>query len=176
MRKNNEGFTMVELIIVIAIMAVLLSFFVSNIGYVTGSAVRGCAKSIKTGLSEVRVKTMGKSETLFCLYRGSDGYYIVHCVDGVTEGAEKCGRSDLTIRYYTASNPTVAQTVTNGAPLVVGFDRANGAIDTGLSANVNIEVSSVSVTAVDCNRIEVVGGGKTEEFMISTVTGKVYSD
>ena len=51
MKKNNEGFTLVELIIVIAIMAVLLSFFVSNIGYITGSAVRGCATRIKTGFS-----------------------------------------------------------------------------------------------------------------------------
>lgn len=176
MKNNNKGYTLMEILIVLAIMGVVIGFFVSDIGYISGGSVRGCVKSIKVALSEVRIKTMGKTETLFCLYKGSDGYYIVHGVDGTTEPAERCGSGTVTIRYYTASNPTVAQTVDTGAPLVIGFNRANGSIDTSIGASINIDGSYVTVSGTDCNKIEVTGGGKSETIMISTATGKVYSD
>lgn len=58
---NDKGISLVELIIIIAIMAVLSTGLISMIGILNGRAARECAQDTLSALSKVRVLTLSKS-------------------------------------------------------------------------------------------------------------------
>lgn len=58
---NDKGVSLVELIIIIAIMAVLSTGLISMIGILNGRAARECAQDTLSALSKVRVLTLSKS-------------------------------------------------------------------------------------------------------------------
>ena len=59
---NDKGVSLVELIIIIAIMAVLSTGLISMIGILNGRAARECAQDTLSALSKVRVLTLSKSK------------------------------------------------------------------------------------------------------------------
>ena len=76
MRKDNKGFSLVEIIIVLAIMAIIAVAILAGSGYQAGTAASALADSIKTAVGETRIKTMGKQETVLYLYKdATDGKY-----------------------------------------------------------------------------------------------------
>lgn len=58
---NNRGVSLVELVVIIAIMAVLSTGLISMIGLLNGRAARECAQDTLSSLSKVRVLTLSKS-------------------------------------------------------------------------------------------------------------------
>lgn len=58
---NNKGVSLVELVVIIAIMAVLSTGLISMIGLLNGRAARECAQDTLSSLSKVRVLTLSKS-------------------------------------------------------------------------------------------------------------------
>ena len=77
---NNEGMTLVEIIIVITIMAVLVGMFFSSTNYIGVSQARALANSIKTGVGQARIQTMGKYETYLYIYKSN--YYLTKIIQG----------------------------------------------------------------------------------------------
>ena len=57
-RNNNKGFSMVELIITIAIMAILTGSFVAAAGYLKYANAKSGAKKINTELSELKLNNL----------------------------------------------------------------------------------------------------------------------
>lgn len=58
---NNKGVSLVELVVIIAIMAILSTGLISMIGILNGRAARECAQDTLSALSKVRVLTLSKS-------------------------------------------------------------------------------------------------------------------
>ena len=69
-RKNkNSGFSLVELIIVIAIMAMLVGVMATSVGTLTGKGQK-CADEIVTTIERTRVLTLGKEQNqVECVYQ-----------------------------------------------------------------------------------------------------------
>lgn len=157
---NNKGFSIVELIIVIAIIAVLGTGAMFSISLIFSSNAKACANSLKTAIADCKVTTMGKEEAWMEIYRGSNQnvYYQIHTKkNGVEEikDPEKIGGDRVYLQYTDAAG-TSAELTTSGSHIIVAFDRATG-----------------SFTDATCKSIEIIGGTRHYTLTFTKLTGKV---
>lgn len=132
--KNNKGFSLIELIIVIAILSIVTSTAVVSVGYLYSSNVKSTLKKMNSALLKTQSYTTTKSiesrDIALKITKDSTGC-VLHYVDA--SGAdidgmepEKIGNS----RIYVAleyDNGTI-QTVDTSTPGYVYFDRATGGL------------------------------------------------
>lgn len=135
-KNNNRGFSLVELIVVVAIGAILIGASILSIASISGTAAKQCARNIESILNKTKVTTMGKDTAVIELYKDlSDGayYYEVTVTNGkgeITAETKKIGRSNLEIRYSTTFNNASKLDVSN--PIKIEFDRSSGAEKTDI--------------------------------------------
>ncbi len=156
--KDNKGYTLIELIIVIAIIAIVAGSLVFGISMIFTTDAKGCANKLKTGIGRTKIATMGKQEAYLEVYKSAaDGfYYLVLVENGDTANAipqRITKRSTTTIKYI---GKTTSGDLTGdmGAGVRVTFNRESGK------------------RSCDVEKFTVTGGGKTYTVHI-TVTGKV---
>ncbi len=142
-KKNNNkngGFSLVELIVVIAIMAVLTGIASMSLASVMGVSVKQCARDIQSAANQTRVSTLGKDEVIMTITKGnkaksSEAYYCtIVTKDGLgktIENEEKIGKSNLDITYVLSDskgNKTSDITLDDTHSLTIKFNRGTGAM------------------------------------------------
>lgn len=157
--KDNRGLTLIELIVVIAIMAIVMGIGLTGLSLIASGNVRSCANELKTSIGHVRITTMGKTNTSLRIYQGTDGYYkqeIVTLGDGtvVNEEPVKIGKSTIALTWEDKSG-------------------GNGTIDsTGITITFNRESGKQNSSYYTL--ITVTGGNYTSNVVMVPATGKVY--
>lgn len=138
--NKNGGFSLVELIVVIAIMAVLTGIASMSLASVMGISVKQCARDIQSAANQTRVSTLGKDEVIMTITKGnkaksSEAYYCtIVTKDGLgktTENEEKIGKSNLDITYVLSDskgNKTSDITLDDTHSLTIKFNRGTGAM------------------------------------------------
>lgn len=145
MEKNdNKGFSMVELIITIAIMAILTGSFVGAAGYLKYANAKAGAKKINTELSELRIDSMSKMNTPYMYLYNIDGTTYMKVVTGDrADKAKENGLLDKNTTKIGNSQVTVScdgTKITDGQTVTITMDKSTGAF---LSSPQKIEVASV---------------------------------
>lgn len=171
--KDNRGFSLIELLVVIAILAIVTGFGIAGLGYIFGANAKACANELYTTIGKTRITTMGKDETALVIYRdGTAGaYFKQEWVDGAAaEEPEQIGKSTLELTYYVGGTAT---SINGTNRLVIAFDRSSGSEK---ALDVTVDASGGTVTSVLCERIDVIGGGRTYSVEIVPATGKVIKD
>ena len=173
MKKDNKGFSLVELVVVIAIMAVLTGFIFYSFSLLTGQDARQCASNLSTALDKEKNYALTRSGTADCyleLTKTTDGYFVAYyvpknaLVDGTGAGdyveleKQKLGKKNVDISCTLGGS---AVTVTEAAPLRVVYDRVSGAF----------KKVSVGSSTGECTKITV-KRGRTYELTLYTATGK----
>ena len=75
--RNQNGITLVEIIIVIAIVGILASTAVMMIGHLHYADTQKVVKTLDSSLNELQVKTMSTTGDYYMyVYHLSDGYYV----------------------------------------------------------------------------------------------------
>ena len=170
--KDNHGFSLVEMIIVIAILAIVTTFGVMGINYLFGTHARACANELTTAIGRTRITTMGEQETILRIYQDAvdHAYYKQVLIDGATaEPPEQIGKSTIEMQYYIDGDST-AYVIDGSTELIIAFDRSSGAeIDT-----VTMNIGGITYASVKCNRIDVSSGSRTYTINIVPVTGKIF--
>ncbi len=130
--KNNKGFTLVELIIVIAVMGALAGMLVSGFNYITYGNTKKCANRLLDVIDEVQMMDMTKGETtLLGIFKKGNAYYISK--EKQTKewnkmsvaSAEKIAQSNITIQWENGSGNKL--TLSEGTVLWIGFSKSSGA-------------------------------------------------
>ena len=174
MRNDDKGFTIIEIVVVIAILGLLATMLIGSTSYIANSAARGLANSVKTAIGETRIKTMGKQETVLFLYKdAADGKYYKQMFyrEGSTvksDNAEMIGKHHPVVTYYYDDGSGETSAALDSTGLLIGFDRTNGK-----EANVTMDINGTSMTSKMCSKIEVTGGGTVCNIEIVPATGKV---
>ena len=98
-KKNNGGFSLVELIVVIAISVVLIGAATISIRSVMGVEVKQCARNIESIINKTRVTTMGKDSAVLEIYKdASDGaYYYKTTINGTVSAPSKIGVTEAQV-------------------------------------------------------------------------------
>ena len=162
--KNNKGFSLVELIIVIAILAVVTGVSFVGFGYVYRTDVKSTVKKINTSLLKTQSYTTSKSaggrDVGMCIKTDGAGNYCIGYKGMDGQPDVKIGKSKLTIKCYKTDGTEV---IVGPTPVEIYFDRSTGGL---LCADENVK-------DVFWSKIEVLAGGsKGSVITISKVTGK----
>ena len=128
MKKDNKGFSLVELIVVIALLAVVALAVITYAGMLGGGNAKKCANGLKSSLSQTKVCAMSRTSASMTVYADDKGVYV-KSMQGSTEKVEKIGNAGTKVEYRTVRNSdsftTVGTTAANGVK--IEFDRASGA-------------------------------------------------
>ena len=103
--RNQNGITLVEIIIVIAIVGILASTAVMMIGHLHYADTQKVVKTLDSSLNELQVKTMSKTGDYYMyVYHLSDGYYV----QILSENLPAFDASRLTTDCKKLSNNTIS--------------------------------------------------------------------
>ena len=138
--KNNSGFSLVELIIVIAIIAALIGTVVLSVSMVFSANAKACSNDLQREIADCKVTTMGKAQAWLIVYRGENGriYSQLHIMEQkeggtvgeleeITEEPQKIGGNRVSVTYTDASGTPDLELPTGAAAGIrIEFDRSSG--------------------------------------------------
>lgn len=176
--ENNKGFSLIELIIVISIVAIMTGFLAIGISSAFGLGAKECARKIDSYLKETKTISLSKDKQELTIYQHSNGKYyadfVVYklakdpdtsatiMVPSVTR-TEEIGKKNVTITCFFADGSSV---VINGSNSVtLGFNRSSGAFEPAKKNN--------ATTSTYCEKIEVTRSGRKTTVSIIPQTGKI---
>lgn len=133
---NNKGYSLLEAIVIIAILGVLMGFMATSSGLFDGRRVKACADSVSSLLDKVRLANMGKDEVTLTIYKDTDQAIkakivtkIVSRNDSITEKTfiEDVSNDNVEMSYSTDISGS-AENPAGAAGMVFNFNRNTGAI------------------------------------------------
>lgn len=187
--KKNKGFTLIELIVVIAIFAVLLGIIVPSLNSILGFRVNRAANSIAAALDKTKTEASNRLVGEMKLEKREDGYYISYYLDRGKVGGESNVKQDqpekiaparTVIRYTTSAGNE--QELAVGDSIVITYDRETGAfLPLQEKEWTQKEILAVLANGNDipltrsgeyCTQITVRGGSRYKTLRLIRETGK----
>ena len=168
MEKNNSGFSIVELIIVIAIIAAVLTTAALSVGLVFSANARTCTNDIIGAISECKIATMsaGRGNVRLLLYRDDTGtvFSELQTLEAGSwttgnNGAEKIGAR----RCMVGSTDGGDDLPQRDNAWEIYFNRSSGSF---------LESLDSGATATNVWEIYVRGGSKNYHIHLERLTGK----
>lgn len=191
MQKENKGFTLGEMIIIVSIFAILLGILVPSLNSIIGFRVQRATNSITSALDKTKIEASSRLVGEMRLEKRSDGYYISYILDrGKVNGKEnikwnedeeKIAPAKTRIAYKVEGNEEMEMKV--GDSLIITYDRATGAFLPLQNQNKtyweNMDIfgtlksgGSIFTNGKYCDQIIVSGGGRKRTINFYTETGK----
>lgn len=169
---QNKGFTLVEIIIVLAILAVLAGSAIALTGLIPRRQVQSCTKKMVSQMEKTRTNAISFKDASLTLYKTADGVFVEMTVvkNGAAETVqEKLGNADLKIEYKVGSTGTYTEmgmaAAGNANKLIIRFDRSAGSFKDSSFGGMNLGDA--------CTGIRVSKGRFVSELKLVKVTGKI---
>ena len=134
--KKNKGYTLIELVIVVAIFTILLGILSPSLNAIPYFRMRRAAGSVNEALKRTKTEAMNRLVGEMKLeWKENDGYYISYYLDRGKVGGtshveqdqpEKIAPANLTITY-TDNRGTYDLKTLPSHSLILTYDRASGA-------------------------------------------------
>ena len=142
--KNNKGYSLIELIVIIAILGIITTGLTLGLSAINGRPADQCARALKMALTNHRLSTMGKESAFLKIYMDSDGaVWVEEQLDGVTTSTKACGKG-VSVKIHYNGSSTVDEMASGGVNAVnVSFDRQNGSFVIGQNIDY-LEISKAS--------------------------------
>lgn len=129
MKKHSKGFTMIELIIVIAIIGIFTALSTISLNYLHAGNIKSSAQKVNRVLTELKMDTMSRENRSFMyIYNKDDNYYMWCTTDDtfsmLSAQGERIGNSST--RIVVDGNE-----LTSGNHVKIAFRKSNGAFISG---------------------------------------------
>lgn len=161
LEKNQRGYTLVELIVVIALMGVVVSVGLLSYSLVTGRNIKNCTAELESYLGKTKIQAMSRETATLRIFAASDGIYV----NLSTEARDvRIGKRGLTVTYETrqgGATQTYTLNTDGSNALTLSFDRSSGAFQP-------------LVDGSECSRIILTDGTRTMRLVLVPETGKYY--
>ena len=168
MKKDNRGFSLVEMVIVIGIVVILASLLRASTYTLFSSSTRNCAEKINAFIAKGRVDAMSRSgDILIFIGTDSEGVYgEYYGPDGLIGKRERLGDTRVKLEF---SVPGLGGTAPiDSIPLALAFNRATGGLrEFGPSGGTVTNFAGGSTA-----QILITSAGKPYKVTIVATTGK----
>ena len=166
--KDNRGYTLIEMIIVMAIVMITLFFFITGINLLLSLPSRQCSRELRAAIEKVRIDTMGRNAAGLRIYRKTDGVYVQEVIfdkEGNTQLGEeqKIGRKRVVVDCTGDFTGKL-----NEAGVTLSFKRDTG----GFYCKDDAHLVGTE-TAQYVSQFDVMSGGKTYRLSLAKLTGIV---
>lgn len=190
--KQNKGYTLIELVIVVAIFSVLLGILVPSLNSLIGYRVRKATSDIGTGLDRTREEAMNRLVAEMKLERREDGYYLSYVLTRgrtgtgarmVEEQQTKIAPAKTSITYTGSDGKVYDLQSGTEHTLILTYDRATGGfrpvqkqvlpnweVWDNLSYGNDITFAPYSKD-IYCDSITISGGGQTRVITLNKDSG-----
>lgn len=158
-KLDNRGFSLVELMVVIGIIAIILGSFTYGYSVVSNKEVDQCAKKIQTILDSTRSTAMGKRSVNLQLYYNGGKIIAERTINGTEVKKTEVGDDSLIVSY-TLSDGTSKDLSTDSLSNI-SFDRASGSLNPSIGKNTYLKKITIS------------NGRKNVYIEIDKLTGRV---
>lgn len=165
MRHDNRGVSLVEVMVVVAIMAVVGGVGIWSINTMSGKPAQQCAQKIVYSLEHHRTTAMARVDAKYRLYENGGKIYVdeywTNDETGIDPSAPpatstEIGSSGVKVQYTLGADAT-----RHDLPLELAFDRSSGAFKKQSGGDY-------------CTQIFVMRGGREYSVTLVPLTGKVY--
>ena len=179
MEDDNKGFSLIELIIVVTIMAVLSGFLTYSFSMVTGQHARQCAANLSTVLDKAKNYAMTKSgnyDAYVEIIKDDEGYQACYYVpkkpvktgavttdDYILLEQENMGKKAVVLNCYFEGGSSFSINESNYVRIY--YDRISGAFKKAVAIIGGSEVKGY------CTKFEIIRG-RTYEVTLVSETGK----
>lgn len=164
--KDNRGLSLIELVVTIAIMAIVSTGVVVSVYSSAGWKAKKAITEMDQALSETRVQALSKTQAWMELTKSGDDYVLKtsYASDVVLDGR-------FTITYHTNDGAVTDVAVQD---MILSFDRASGAFS-GLYTDSTLQTSryvGASAEVLQCDEIIVTQGSREWKIRLYPETGK----
>lgn len=173
MKKDNRGLSLIELVVVIAIMAIMMTSVGIGISAVSRKSVDKCAERLKQMLQSDRAATMGRYDSKLEVYIDGGTIYAREYTKRDASSAYvggtpvELGVADIKVEIEAEGN-RYALGDPGGIPkLIIQFDRSSGGLK-----KMPVEMGT-ALSGKYCSKIIISRGTKSKEIEISYLTGKM---
>lgn len=173
MRQNNKGLSLVEIIIVVAIMSALTGIMSIGLSSVVSKPAEECANKMVSVLRNAKITTMGKQSITIDVSQDSAGdkIMIAETITSANGSVKtdnfKVGNTGISVKFTTKSGAEYDLSTVDH--LRLSFNRSTGGFN---MAEFTVEGSSTAVTDY-VKEIVVNKGKKTCSIKLAYLTGKV---
>lgn len=126
--KERDGFSLMEMIIVIAILGMITGGIAVTYNMVRSADVKGMAYDIDSSLTNLKSKNMGSNKQLLMhLYKQSGNYFIDYTEEESytpSGEGESVGESGISLKYD-------GKELTDGGVITIGIQKKDGAFSVG---------------------------------------------
>ena len=164
-KVNNKGYSLIEIIIVVAIVAIVSSAGTASLNLIHNSKVSTAARTVNSYCKSVRLNNMTKKELKYIhVFKKNNSNYVY--VDSnksanLTKTEKEIGNTNLAIYYGSTSGSKSA--ITNDNVITITFDRSGQCQLLNKSGSIISTVDLLSFT----------NGKRSSDIIISKLTGKV---
>jgi len=181
MKQNDKGYTLVELVVIFAILAVMIGITSLSLSFLFGTQAKECAQKVSSQLDETKTGSMSRyDEKMKLSYRikgsdaavTSDGYYAENAVYSIDKNAGSYELTSPEIKKMGSGRVEITVELSNGDSFVLGqdqsiiisFDRSTGALDPIIKNDVQLNAYLKKITFA--------GGARTYTITMVAETGK----
>lgn len=148
--RDDRGTSIVELLVIMAIMAILVGMVANLFGYLNGKQAKECAYKLEAALSEIRMETMSKSDgekesVFFVLENNAGRIFAKTKVNDVTSSDVIGEKVIITVKDETG---ITTGELSEGSAIIIYFNRATGALMEESEKYAVIEINQGNVTYV----------------------------
>ena len=159
MKNKHKGFSMIELIIAIAIIGIFTGLGSISFGYIRAGNVRSATKTVDSNLSRLRLDTMSKaSKPYMYLYKLGNDYYM-YCTNSTSVDTSVANGTKIANDSIMIKVDGVPLSSAN-SPCKIGFQKGSGAFLSGTPQKISFSDSD--------------GQGTIYDLIIVNETGKHY--
>lgn len=168
MDNHNEGFSLVEVLIVVAILAIMSAGVTAGLGYLNMANASKCVTKIDSGISLLKTKNMAEAvPTYMHLYKYNGNFYIEYSSDpsytpANADNGERIGGKQLSISYKDGDDAVTNLDGGNSCK-TFGIRKKDGAFTGATEPTCEISVTNVSSQS-------------THKVTLVTNTGKHFRD
>lgn len=179
-KRNNKGFSMMELIVVVAIMSLLVGLIGYGVSMITAGDTKRASKTISGEISTMRTNTLAvMGQWQYEIANDGGSVKIRTYKDGVEQDYTNLG-SKIRVKYRVSENASEVD-LNSGQKLILTFVQSSGKVnDLQLTSGDDVNKASTlsedhSIKGSGCCefQITVASGKKAEGFKLYYETGKI---